>query len=507
MSVSLTMVAVLLLMGVVARHFIKPLRWLFIPGSVVAGFIGLAVVQLLLHSNFNFPNSDLPHSGGNSFRDWAQHLANDLSGWPGPLIAVVFAAMMLQSAESSGGPMDRSTSSRVARQGLMVWIIVLGESFVGLLATALVIQPMMDVPNSFGMLIEAGFAGGHGTAGAMGVVFSSDAVGLDAGLDLGMLMATCGLVYGVISGILWINLGSRRGWFASVTNGVHDEGSGDAGDEPPKSDVPATKQKPIGYQVIAPESIDPLLLQAMWVGLAVGLGMLAQLTVRSIADGLDLRFGWGAYAEAEGADAELSQRMSLSTLLGFPLFIYTMLAALGLRRTLTKVGLASWLDNLTLQRLAATAMEVLVVAAITSLRIETIVSYASAFAVLFLFGAIWTAICLIVVSRWVLPPECWFPLGLINYGMSTGTTATGFVLLRVVDPDLKTTAANDYALAVPISAPFIGGGIITIALPLLVLERVSIWWPTLVTGAIVGGLIIVGARWNRRLDQREVGIR
>ena len=102
-----------------------------------------------------------------------------------------------------------------------------------------------------------------------------------------------------------------------------------------------------------------------------------------------------------------------------------------------------------------------------------------------------------VISRWVLPREHWFPLALINYGMSTGTTATGFVLLRVVDPELKTTAASDYALAAPLSAPFIGGGILTIALPLVLLERVSIVWPALVIGAVVLVLVLVGRRMGR----------
>ncbi|OYP29849.1 sodium/glutamate symporter [Rhodopirellula sp. MGV] len=488
MNVAIAVVAALLLVGVLLRQAIAPLRWLFIPASVVAGFVGLLLVQICLRS------------GDESLVGWAEGTSSSLSGWPGPLISVVFAAMMLQSADSSGGPIDRSTSSRVARQGLMVWIIVFGETFVGLLATATVIQPLMGsldpsmaIPNSFGMLIETGFAGGHGTAGAMGVVLGSPTIGLDAGLDLGMLMATCGLVYGVVSGIVWINFGSRLGWFNSHLADKSD-------DDGPEGDV---ARKPIGFQVTGSETIDPLLLQAVWIGIAIGIGMLSQAMVQGAADWIDASWGWGEYAVSSAADSlqeaesQLTRRMSASTLLGFPLFIYTMLAGWGLRHLMARFGVGGWLDNSTLQRLSASAMEVLVVAAITSLKIETVVTYALPFAILFLFGAIWTAVCLMLISRWVLPRENWFPLGLINYGMSTGTTATGFVLLRVVDPDLKSTAANDYALAVPISAPFIGGGLLTIALPLLVLERVSIWWPTLIIGAVVLSLIVIGRRWNR----------
>jgi ESS family glutamate:Na+ symporter len=81
--------------------------------------------------------------------------------------------------------------------------------------------------------------------------------------------------------------------------------------------------------------------------------------------------------------------------------------------------------------------------------------------------------------------------------MSTGTTATGFVLLRVVDPELKSGAAEDYALAAPLSAPFIGGGMITVAMPLVVLSRVSIAWPALILATLLVVLIILGTRSRR----------
>jgi ESS family glutamate:Na+ symporter len=79
--------------------------------------------------------------------------------------------------------------------------------------------------------------------------------------------------------------------------------------------------------------------------------------------------------------------------------------------------------------------------------------------------------------------------------MSTGTTATGFVLLRMVDPDLDSGAAEDYALAAPLSAPFIGGGMLTVAFPLLLLERV----PIAITSTTLAGLVIAMIFMGRRL--------
>jgi ESS family glutamate:Na+ symporter len=76
-------------------------------------------------------------------------------------------------------------------------------------------------------------------------------------------------------------------------------------------------------------------------------------------------------------------------------------------------------------------------------------------------------VCLLVIGRRLLPRRYWFELGILNYGMSTGTTATGLMLLRIIDRDLDSGAAEDYALAAPLSAPFVGGGMITFSLPVL----------------------------------------
>ena len=42
-------------------------------------------------------------------------------------------------------------------------------------------------------------------------------------------------------------------------------------------------------------------------------------------------------------------------------------------------------------------------------------------------------LCLLVIGRRLLPQRYWFELGILNYGMSTGTTATGLMLLRIID--------------------------------------------------------------------------
>jgi ESS family glutamate:Na+ symporter len=314
MTYAFLFVAVALLIGVVLRTCVPLLRWLFIPASVVAGFVGLAVIQAGLASN---PSSNWPAA--------TQALSETLSGWPGWLIAVIFAGMLLNQGRS----MARENVSRVGRQGLMVWIIVLGEAAIGLAATWLLVKPFYDVPNSFGMLIETGFAGGHGTAAAMGEVFSHPSIALESGKDLGMLMATCGLVGGLLCGIVAINFGVRLGWVQK---------SNDALDE---SVEPTGSDQPIGFARIERETIDPLLFQVIWLALAFGVGLLLQDCVIRLADFVDMQMGWGG-AENKSADAaqgQLAKRLSASSVAVFPLFIYTLFGGWIVRRGLLLFGL------------------------------------------------------------------------------------------------------------------------------------------------------------------------
>lgn len=442
MTLAIILTAILLAIAVGIRRSIPLLGTLFIPASVIAGLIGFALLQVAFWALQS---------------EQAVELAAEWKSWPGALIAVVFAGMLLGRPSSSAS----DSLARAGRQGLMVWIIVLGQTAIGLLVTWLIIRPIFGVPDAFGMLIETGFAGGHGTAAAMGQVFASEQVKLDGGLDLGVMMATVGLVYGIISGVFWVNVGVRRGWTSKDAAGFST-----ASKESP-NDV--TESTSIGTAVVKPDLIDPLLLQAIWLTLAIAVGLCLQWSVGSIAGLIE------QYFLAGSADPAFADRTSASAIVSsFPLFIYTLFGGWAVRIALTKIGSGKLIDSMTIGRITSAAMDVLVVAAIASLNVTAVSGQLAGLMILILAASIWTAFCLAWLSPRILPAEHWFELGLINYGMSTGTTATGFVLLKLVDPNLKSGAAEDYALAAPLSSPFIGGGMITIGLPILVLGIVPL---------------------------------
>lgn len=441
-------VSVLLLLGVATRWALPPLRTFFIPASVVGGLIGLCVLLPLQRIGFAAENMD--------------GLLQQFRSWPGFLIAVVFAGMLMPSRQLSPG---EDVAVGVGCEGLMVWIIGLGQTAVGCLLVWCLLGPFFNTPPALAVLIETGFVGGHGTAASMGEVLASDSIGIPNGLALGTLVATVGLIYGVVSGVIWVNIGVRRGWLAKPIETT------DISDDKRTDDVHKS----------AATDIDPWLLQAAYLTIAV-------------------MIGWGLH-EGVGKLAMLTRTDSV--LGDLPLFIYTLAAGLMVRKTLQFCRLQHTIDGDILARQTGIAMDVLVVAAIASLDLIGAIKDFPVVAILCVGGAVWTAICLLVLAKRILPHEHWFELGLLNYGMSTGTTATGFVLLRMVDPDLRTGAARDYALATPMSSPFIGGGMLTFALPIVVLVRVPIGWVTIGLWSIVAILIAIGFRVHTRMMTRE----
>jgi len=65
-------------------------------------------------------------------------------------------------------------------------------------------------------------------------------------------------------------------------------------------------------------------------------------------------------------------------------------------------------------------------------------------------------------------PEYWFERGIGDFGQSTGITATGLLLMRVVDPENKSPAFEAFGYKQLVYEPFLGGGLVTaLSVPIL----------------------------------------
>ncbi len=453
---------VLLALGLALRAGVRWIQILYIPAAAIAGLLGFACVQVGLH---------VPAMAASSAA-----IAKELSGWPGWLIAVVFAGLLL---ERSSDKTFAVALKRGARSGILAWIIILGQIAIGLAVYMTVVRPMHpEITASFSQLLEVSWAGGHGSSAAMAEVYR--AKGFAQGRDLAFFLATVGLIYGVLSGLVLVNIAARRGWTATAGTANANRATDAAIDF---SDEP----RPVAFGRVRSEVMEPMAVQVILLMSAFGVGYAMQQ----------------AFIAASAWMMGQSHPAGAQALSNIPLFLFTLIGGWLIRTLLQAMRIGSLIDNTSIHRLVGVSIEFLIVAAISSMRVETLSTFWVPVVMLIVLAGAWCAFALVVLARRLLPPAYWFELGLLNYGFSTANTPQGMMLLRIVDPELKTGAAEDYAIAAPLSAPFIGGGIVTIAVLPAILDRVR---AEVVSAVIVGA--IVALYWaGRTLGKHDRGMR
>ena len=179
--VDIGIISLLLLVGKLMRVKIKWVQKLFIPPSLLAGFIGLACGP----HGFDI----LP-------------LSNQTGTYAGILIAFIFGALPLTSQKTKGDNKEIGKMWVYSQTGMLLqW------AFGGLLGL-LILNHIWPLNPAFGITMPSGFCGGHGTAAAIGQAFGQ--LGHDEILTLAMTAATFGIVASVILGLIFVKWGAKN---------------------------------------------------------------------------------------------------------------------------------------------------------------------------------------------------------------------------------------------------------------------------------------------------------
>ncbi len=327
-------------------------------------------------------------------------------------IALGFIAMSLRVPADQ----DRRGKDRTGlKSGAIIVSSYLVQGVAGLLITLLLSYTVM--PGMFkaaGLLLPMGYGQGPGQANNVGS--SYEALGFAGGRSFGLAIAAAGYLVACIVGVVILNIWSRKGLVPSSREGkeaVQDVDFFQSRDEIPVSD-----------------SIDKLSVQLAMVLLVY---LATYLLTRGITSGIS--------ALSEGL------ANTLNTLLwGFNFIIGSALAIL--LRVLLEKGKRSGLirrqyqNNYLLNRISGFFFDIMIVAGIASINPEDIRGLWLPFLLMAVVGAVVTWLHLRFVCAKVYPD--YYREGLISmYGMMTGTISSGVLLLREVDPDLATPAANN----------------------------------------------------------------
>jgi len=423
------LMSLLLLIAQLLRSRSRLLQASRIPTAMVAGVIALIGGRYVLDI---LPFSE--RSDGGTF----------LASYPGYLIALIFAALPL--ARPAGKP-SRVQWRHVGDMFCYNTICFVGQYAVALLFGLLVLDRLFpSLPDGFALVLPAGWAGGFGTAAAIGSVVEPR--GFADFLPLGYTSATVGVAVGTIVGMILIHVGMRRGWTRVVGTPSALPSSFRTGF------VPESERSAVGQETVNAAVLDVLTWHLALPSAAVAL----------------------AYAISTALPANH----------GIPLFALSLLTGWGVRWVIGLLRLTDSVDPRVMGRIASSAADYLVGFGIASIAITVVVRYVAPLLLLFALGVVFT-----LWSFWLgrrIFGNFWFERSLFTFGWATGVLATAIALLRVVDPKSKSGTLQDYGTA------YLGSSFVEIAIvaivPVLIVRGIVLF-PALVLLAVAIAALVL----------------
>ena len=393
--IQLAIIAAALLCAMFLRRGVPFIRRSLMPTSVLAGFILL----ILKVAGVLTPDTQ--------FMEWLTYHG----------IAVGFIAMSLKVP-------DRTGSEKGSLVGLKSGAIIVGSYMIqgvaGLVISLVLAKTLL--PNLFpasGILLPMGFGQGPGQANNIGSSF--EALGFAGGRSFGLAIAAAGYLCACVVGVIYINYLVRSGKFkkGKIEGSVSDEISVaqfQSEDEPPIS-----------------ESMDRFSIQ---VALVILVYLITFLLTKGIGAGLrSISPGLASTVE--------SLLWGVNFIIGSALAIVVRLVLAKLRKK--RVVSAQYQNNYLLSRISGLAFDLMITAGIASIDFGDLSGLWLPFVLMVAAGAVLTMLHLRYVCKKAYPD--YYYEGLVSmYGMMTGTISSGVLLLRELDPELKTPAANNLVL-------------------------------------------------------------
>ncbi|HXW60206.1 MAG TPA: sodium:glutamate symporter, partial [Myxococcota bacterium] len=232
----------------------------------------------------------------------------------------------------------------------------------------------------------------------------------EGALSLAYTSATVGILVGVLGGMILINVGIRLGW----TRMIHSLR------QMPRSMrtgfVPEDEQQCAGRETTSPLAIDPL----TWhMAIVVATALLAYEVAHI-----------------------LYQILNISV----PVFCIALLLGALVQKIFNIIRIGSYVDRHLIHRIGAMMTDYLVAFGIASISIHVVLSFALPLIIMFAFGTLLSLSFVWFLGRRMCR-NFWFERSMILFGWNTGTVAISMILVRVLDPDMKTGVIEDFGIS------------------------------------------------------------
>lgn len=430
---SFLIIGVFLLAGKFIRTRTKWLQDLFLPSSIIGGFLALGLgpdvlgrlTSRFLDETSFFYNGLIP--------EFMLEVWRPLSGL---FISIIFAALLLAKPVPSLKKIWNTSGPQIVMGHMVAW----GQYVVGLLLTLFVLTPFFGMNPLTGALIEISFVGGHGTAA--GLLQTFDSLGYSEGGDLALGLATVGIFAGVVFGIAIINIGFRKKY-------TQPQGERPILSEEEKEQITESYGYDIEHEIKQAKAIEPLAFHLSLIAIAILFGYIFQEALIMLE-----AYTWGAWTG-----------VYLFTYL--PLFPLAMIGGIVVQMIFGKLNLRNYIDPNLISMISGFALDILLVSSLATLSLDVIGDNFIPFLLICFTGIAWNLFAFLYLGPRMIPDH-WFERGLGDFGQSTGMAATGLLLMKIADPENKTPALEGFGYKQIMFEPFVGGGLVTSAsLPLI----------------------------------------
>lgn len=404
-----------LLVGFILRELIPPLQKLFLPASVIGGIVALILGPQIL-GLVNIPES--------------------FSSVSSALIDVIMTALMF-------GIVINATRIKQFGAYTLIYFAAVGmQAFVGMLVGDLLTRVWTGMPTGWGLMGLYSFYGGHGAAGTVGNIFKE--MGVEGNLDIGMLLATLGIISAMAVGMAVVNYGVRKGWATYVT---------DPQAQPKwfyRGPLPDAERKPIGKSTVSGNSINAIALNAAILLLALWIGQgLIRDNLLPYFPGLKnvSSMLWG----------------SLGGAILWPILV--------------KTKLDRYVDVPTINQINGFCLELIILTAMATIKLSLLATY---IVPLMIYCAI-MVVCTLFLLLWLCRRFCktqWFENFAMLFGRCNGVAANGLALVRTIDPNGNCDVGAADGIAT------------TIYTPMVILQ--TVWPAMLLAGSLGAALGIAG---------------
>ena len=310
--------------------------------------------------------------------------------------------------KSSDAKMSKQRTTEIFNTGVTTVATYLLQAVLGFSITIITALLVKDFFSAAGVLLPFGFGQGTGQAMNYGTIYETE-FGFSGGKSFGLTIAALGFLSASIGGVIHLNLLRKRGkikWDPSVVETA----------QPIEEEIQSPDEIPMQG------SMDKTTVQIAFVFAAYFVAYLLMLILGNLLPGMR------------------------SVIFGFN-FLLGVLATTLIKAVLNfmrKKGIMrrQHINNFLMTRVSNFFFDIMVVSGIAAIRLGILEQYWGVILTLGIVGLVSTYAYNYYVAK-TLFPDYTEEQFLMMYGMLTGTASTGVILLREIDGQFKTPAADN----------------------------------------------------------------